>query len=218
MFNNIEDGRSLFGGLALVITGMLLTAKAAFFFEMDFFGRGIMRSRWWWEILLNLQILALAFMWFAHHNRILVSSGRWRIRAIANLLIGFVATAVPGLVLLTAAYFDWFRVLPTDERIRSIIWYGCFLWFLGAMAFPAFRSFVMRAEKPMYFFEVGWREALRWGAVHYWPGVLMIALMLIGHTFDVRVGYIMAPFLAYLQGATHYFTKSRRLTAYDLEY
>jgi uncharacterized membrane protein len=213
----IEDSRAFFGGLALVIIGIILSLMTAFYLLPDVFGHQTLVARWWWEIVLNLQILCLAFMWFCHHNRLILSSGWWRLRAISHFLTGMVSVSYPVGVLLISAYLDWFREAPPPMQVYRMIFLATLLWAVGTFVMPIINWLFVRGEQTARTAGPLGRNPVAWlGA--FWPTFLAI---LIGAVEAVRGGVwglTLIPLLLYLQGALPYFKKAGHASPRDSDF
>lgn len=213
----IEDSRAFIGGLALVIIGAILSLMTAFYLLPDVFGDDALVARWWWEIVLNLQILCLAFMWFCHHNRLVQSSGWWRLRAVSHFLTGMISVSYPVGILLISAYMDWFRTPPPDAQVYGMIFLGAVLWAVGAFVMPIVNWLMVRQEdgtilnQPLGLNIVAWVRA-------FWPTFLCLAIGAIEVARGGLAGLTLLPVLMYLQGALPYFVKSRHASERDSEF
>lgn len=203
------------GGMAMMIIGAILSLMMAFFFLPEIFGEGNLVSRWWWEIVLNLQILCLAFMWFCHHNRILYATGWWRFRAILHFGTGVVSVSYPLGIMLISAYLDWFRETPPVGEVYALV-IGCIaLWAIGNFVVPVIAWLMVKTE-------AGQQKAARatsfrpriW-VLTFWPTLLALLLALfIKYTGSVGLSTLL-PVLLYLQGALPYFRKARHASPRD---
>lgn len=214
MLLGIKDSRAFLGALALLIVGVIMAFKVGFFFAPDIFGTGMLTSRWWWEIVLNLQILCLAFMWFCHHDRIVQSGGRWRIRAIVNFLVGMVSVSYPAMLLILGAYLDWFRDTPPESSVMLLM--------LGAIALWAAGSFIMPIVTTML---VG-KENLGPGSARlglnpkawvqtFWPSFVVALIIFLEALRGSERLYMFVPIFMYLQGALPYLKKARHASPRD---
>ncbi len=202
------------GGLAMMIIGAILSMMMAFYLRSDIFGTGTLVSRWWWEIVLNLQILCLAFMWFCHHNRIVFSQGWWRLRAIVHFVTGVISVSYPVGIMLLAAYMDWFREAPSEQQVYLLVLACVALWAVGNFIVPIVVWIMARpapdsAEaSPLKFRPLVWLVA-------FWP---TLTALLVGIYVWWRGGStltILLPILLYLQGALPYFRKARHASPRD---
>ncbi|MFC4347613.1 hypothetical protein ACFO5Q_07115 [Kordiimonas lipolytica] len=214
MFGTIHDSRALMGGLAMMIIGAILSIMMAFYLLPDIFGEGALVSRWWWEIVLNLQILCLAFMWFSHHNRILYAQGWWRLRAITHFVTGVISVSYPVGIMLIAAYNDWFREGPTPSQVYLLVLGGIALWAVGNFIVPILVWLMVRSNQKqgnapaMKFRPVVWVQA-------FWP--TLAALMVAALVWWRQESSLstLVPVLLYLQGALPYFRKARHASPRD---
>lgn len=211
----IIDIRSFFGALSLLIVGLLISIGNMFYFNLDYFGPDVFMARWWWEILLNFQILCYAFMWFAHHNRIMLSDGRRKRRAIIGFLLGIFAVSGPLILLAVGAYSGWFTNPSSENSIVFVHYIFVGFWVLISWVMPGLQALFSGAvfSVQQTFFQRVW---LWWRT--YWIGILMIVLMIVGELSDYTFVYVLTPFLGYLQGALSYLKKSFRMSVYDRAY
>lgn len=214
MLHRIKDSRAFLGALALLIVGVIMAFKVGFFFAPEIFGDGMLTSRWWWEIVLNLQILCLAFMWFCHHERMVQSEGRWRLRAIVNFIVGVISVSYPVMLLLIGAYLDWFRDIPPEKSVITLMLLAIGLWAVGAFVMPILTTLL-----------VG-RENLGEGGMHlglkpsawlraFWPSFVVALIIAFGVLQNSEALYMFVPLFMYLQGALPYLHKARHASPRD---
>jgi len=213
----IEDSRAFIGGLALVIIGAILSLMTAFYLLPDVFGDEALVARWWWEIVLNLQILCLAFMWFCHHNRLVQSSGWWRLRAVSHFLTGMISVSYPVGILLISAYMDWFRTPPPPSQVFGMIFLGAALWAFGAFVMPIINWLMVRHENVPKINQALGLDITAWVRA-FWPTFLGLAIGAIEATRGGLAGLTLLPVLMYMQGALPYFVKSRHASERDSEF
>ncbi|TNE60541.1 MAG: hypothetical protein EP335_18870 [Alphaproteobacteria bacterium] len=215
MMERIRDSRAFMGALGMLIVGAILALMVAFYMLPDIFGTGLLTARWWWEIVLNLQILCLAFMWFCHHERILQAEGRWRWRAIGNFLVGVISVSYPIGLLLISAWFDWFRHAPSERSVMIVMFGGIGLWIIGAFVMPIVHWLVLGPEAR--------RDALQpLGAPRhwlkaFWPTFLLLVVLACELARDGRTGYVAVPILMYIQGALPYLRKAGHASPRDAD-
>jgi len=210
----IHDSRALMGGLAMMIIGAILSIMMAFYLLPDIFGTGALVSRWWWEIVLNLQILCLAFMWFCHHNRIIFSHGWWRMRAIVHFVTGVISVSYPVGIMLLAAYMDWFREAPGEKEVYLLMIAGAALWAVGNFVVPIIVWLMARPSagsdntSPLKFRPHVWLLA-------FWPTLTALLIAISIWWQGSSALSIFVPILLYLQGALPYFRKARHASPRD---
>ncbi len=215
----IQDYRALYGALSLLLVGFVLSFQCIFYLRDDEFSKEIIRARWLWEIVLNIQILSLAFMWFSHHNRILFSQGRWRVRAILNFTAGFVAAGTPAAIMLVAAMLDWYRYPPDPGLPKQLIIKGIYAWLAIIFSSEVIGNFLrprrrgkQNQSKTRVVFTAKYDFFRR-----RWPAVLA-AIFLAGNELVINdTGIILATFLCFLQGAVTYYRKALKPPYYETE-
>lgn len=206
----IKDYRAMYGAIALILIGAVLSLQSILYVNIDFFGRDIIRARWHWELMLNIQILCFAFMWFSHHNRILFSSGKWRVRAITNFLIGFGAVGLPIFLTILGAVMDWYRTPPGPDVSKFMIRLAVGMWLLSNFVMPGFQALFFRPDRIKTH-----RQNNVFARVRHIPAVLMIILLLANTYLPGNLGYVAAPFLCFLHGGLVYLEKALRPPPYD---
>ncbi|WP_262689930.1 hypothetical protein [Kordiimonas aestuarii] len=214
MLAKIQDSRAFLGALALLIVGVIMAFKVGFFFAPHIFGDGMLTSRWWWEIVLNLQILCLAFMWFCHHDRIVQSKGRWRLRAIINFVVGMISVAYPVMLLVIGAYLDWFRTTPPESSVVALMLVGLALWAVGSLIIPIFTTLLVghknvgKAGESLGLRPFAWLTA-------FWPSCIVMLIIVFEAIRDSEILYMFVPVFMYLQGALPYLNKARHASPRD---
>lgn len=214
----VKDYRALYGALALVFIGLVLSLQSVLYLHDDYFGRDILTARWHWEIVLNIQILCFAFMWFSHHNRILFSRGRWRARAILNFVIGFGAVGIPAVLMFLSASMDWYRNPPGPDVPKYLIGVAAVIWLISNFLIPGIQKFYLARRKNLQRdSELAGQHIIATFFLRHLPAVLATVLLLCNDFIGYEIGYIMAPFLCFLHGAIVYYRKAFKVPHYDIE-
>jgi len=212
LLHRIKDSRAFLGALALLIVGVIMAFKVGFFFAPEIFGDGMLTSRWWWEIVLNLQILCLAFMWFCHHDRMVQSEGRWRLRAIVNFIVGVISVSYPVMLLLIGAYLDWFRETPPEQSVITLMLLAIGLWAVGVFVIPIFTTLLVGqknlGESSLGFNPSAWLRA-------FWPSFIVVLIIAYGALQKSEALYMFVPLFMYLQGALPYLHKAQHASPRD---
>lgn len=202
------------GAIAMVIIGAILSLMVAFYLMPDVFGEKALLSRWWWEIVLNLQILCYALMWFCHHNRIVQSAGWWRLRAVSNFMVGMVSVSYPAGILLVSAWMDWFRTPPPEEQVYVIMLAGIGLWAFGAFVMPVLNwAFVRHEQNPRVAMPLGPDPRAWLGA--FGPTLVAILVAAFEWWRGGLANFALLPLLMYFQGALPYFQKAKHASPRD---
>ncbi|MCJ9429712.1 hypothetical protein [Kordiimonas marina] len=216
MAGRIHDSRAFIGALALLIVGTILSLMVAFYLLPGVFGREIFIARWWWEIVLNLQILCLAFMWFCHHERIIQASGLWRLRAIGNFLVGIISVSYPIGVMLVSAWFDWFRHAPSEHTVLIVMIAGISLWVFGDFLMPVFYRMALGPEGRTALLAAAGDKHLRWFR-NFWPTYILVGCLGYATVCGGLLALIPIPILMYMQGAIPYLRKAKHASPRDAD-
>ncbi len=207
MAKRIKDYRALYGAISLFLIGMVLSFQSLLYVNMDYFGPELTTARWHWEIVLNIQILCCAFIWFSHHNRILFSSGWWKVRAILFFLVSFGAVSMPALLTFLGAWNDWYRNPPGPEMSKYMIRIAVYIWVASNIFLPIVLKLIARD------FSLGKNHLL--GLSKIITAIVMVVLFVLNAHLPFNLGYYAAPFLCFLHGALTYVEKSLQVPYYD---
>lgn len=204
----INDGRSLFGAAALVITGAVLGIIAYPYYQFTEVGEPVTRSRWVWEILMNLQVLCLAFMWYCYTDKIKSSLGRRAILMRVRMLFSLLAVLLPFVVIMTSVMLGWFSQRPAvADTVKytylfSIVGLSCSL--IPRLVLVGLK---LKASRRMKSFGQNWFR-------NFWlflPGALAVFLAVLAFTLDYPNLVIWVPPLFYMQSAIPYLLSGFRL-------
>lgn len=105
----LRERGALLGACGLILTGVVLSIMSYHYFTGEFSEDGVARSRTWWEIVLNGQVLALALMWFNYSDEIQRTDHGKRGIIWLRMAMGMLAVSVPGVILIIAVIFGWFE-------------------------------------------------------------------------------------------------------------
>jgi len=186
------------GAASLILAGGIATTMLSLYFAGDYTAAGSMRSRWLWEIMMNLQVLALALMWFCFVDRVSEATGSlkaiMRVRQFFSLMI----ILVPFYVIIISAMFGWFVKPAPIEVIRLLILLSILSWIVSVtmQRLIAFRS--KQGTKKSEIFLKGLKPR-RWYSVL--PMAWLLLLWGFAQVYGGNRHYIYAPILFYLQAA-----------------
>lgn len=201
----IRESRALFGAIALITTGAILSSMAYQYFAGEYTGEALVRSRSFWEVVLNLQILCLAFMWFCYADRIRIADpGRAMVMRL-RMGFGLFSVTVPFIVALLGVFLGWFETRPSKQAVDLLI---CFM--MGFWLFSTVVPRLVNMKSRRHAFTAGniWL-ALKPRAIWFTFPVLCGCIILILHSvFDVREYYFLLPTLFYLQAAMPFLDKA----------
>lgn len=207
MAKRIKDYRALYGAISLFLIGLILSFQSLIYVNMDRYGADLITARWHWEIVLNIQILCFAFIWFSHHNRILFAEGWWKVRAILNFLVSFGAVGMPAMLTILGAWNDWYREPPGQDVTMYMIRIAIYIWVASNILLPLVLKILSKGL-----------SLTMPGALTISKAViaaLMVSLFLLNDSLPLNLGYYAAPFLCFLHGALTYVEKSLQVPYYD---
>lgn len=202
----LTSNRALLGAIAMILVGIVLSMMSGNYItrlEAD----GLTRSRWWWELVLNSQILCAAFIWFSHIDRVKAAGERiWLVRFL-QMIFGMIAVLLPVWIAVAAAVFGWFEARPDRQTIDDVflvcisVWFGVafIMWLLECKAHR-------RWIRPWFARRRYWHLA----PIATLPTVAAVALTVVELVRGGTQHYIYIPFLLYLQGAVPYVVQSIR--------
>lgn len=195
----IKDTRSFFAAFAFLVVGLLISLANLFYFYVDYFGNDIFMSRWWWELVLNLQILCFASMWYAHHERLMADADRrTKRRSFIYFGGGMIAVSAPIVLMAIGVLTDWFRQLSVRDNVIAMHYIFISMWFVSAVVLVLTRYHGANGQDAD---QTPMSKKIRTFISKNWPGILMILLMLLGEIVHIDFVYVLTPFLGYLQVA-----------------
>ncbi|WP_262689931.1 hypothetical protein [Kordiimonas aestuarii] len=202
----VSNDRAILTAIAMLITGCILSSMSISFFD-SMRDAGLSRSRLWWEIVLNLQILCGALVWFSFVERIKSASGaRYYLRC-SQFFVALVATLLPVEIGLAGAAIGWFENKPDIADLNWMILVCLLMWFTG-MAIPLVTQRLTqgRWRVPPFFKDVDLPRIL----LRLSPVLAAIVLTIIEVSRGGELHYYYSPFLLYLQGALSYLLRALR--------
>lgn len=191
----------------MIIVGIVLSMMSSHYITSDAGDDGLIRSRWWWEIVLNSQILCVAFMWFTHIDRIKSAEGGMAIVKGFQLFAALVAILLPVWVALVAIAMDWFKTTPPLDSVHRMIVVALSAWALAWVANLLVTSLLLRKPVRPWFMRIP-----SWGGrmVCILPLLAAVILVFVEYSRGGQLHYMYCPFLFFLQGAVPYLAKSVR--------
>lgn len=203
----INDGRSLFGAASLVITGVVLGIIAYPYYQFGEVGEPVKRGRWVWEILMNLQVLCLAFMWHCYTDKIKKSAGKRAVLMRVRMLFGLVAVLLPFVVIMTSVAVGWFNQRPP---VMDTVRYTYFFSGVGLMCvlIPRLVLLLLRPEAGRRAKQ--WPQSQRIGVLRMMPSAVALVLAILALLLNQYALIIWLPPLFYLQASVPYFMSGLR--------
>lgn len=150
------------------------------------------RSRFWWEISLNLQILCVALMWFCYSERIDRAQGQKRTLQVIRRWIGIFFVLVPSMFGFGGIFLGWFLTPPDPVLLLSLAGVVLVLWL-----------FVLVLQKT-YQLRIGsgWPVlTLQQRLLYFSPTLTLAVIGLFGELSDLPFWLLAIPVFIYLQGA-----------------
>ena len=194
----VHDSRTLMGGCALMISGAILTSMLQLYFGSEYTDEGIVRSRWWWEIVMNLQVLSLAFMWFCYADRVSDNEGLKKRVMLVRLLFSLLIVLLPSWLALVSAYLNWFVERPSIEVIGNLIFIMLVIWGLTNFV-PGFMHLVAGKKDNRQGFLFTYMKPRKWYV--YMPVYMAFLVWVLEIVRGGTLHYQYVPLLLYTQAA-----------------
>ena len=193
----IKDTRSLFGAVALVVTGITLAVMLDQYLHAT--EGAFSRSRLWWEVVLNTQIMSAAMMWFCYSDRIENSVGPVKRLQIVRLCFAMVTVLVPSIFGLIGIWFNWFHYVPSPVAI-SVFCAAVFMyWALGLWV----HTLVQKKRRTR-----GSPAPRGYYAMAYTPIMVLIIIAIVDAPLGGHIWLFAIPVLIYIQGAMPFVVKA----------
>ncbi len=197
----VTDGRALMAAMALMITGTIVAMMVHHYVASPAPDNAITRSRLWWEIVLNLQLLSVGMIWFCYSDRIGDASGR--VKGLQILLCAFaiVSVLMPSILGAISAANNWFEIRPNPSTFTSFFAFGVGFWLVTLVV----QIILLRLRN-----KYSKRDPIRRGIRFYTPAIILGVILLIDAPGGGTRWLVMTPVLLYLQGALPYLMKAFR--------
>ncbi len=195
----VVDHRALLGAIALVITGLILADMLLHYLEALNGESALTGSRLWWEIVLNLQILSAAMVWFCYSDRIDGSEGRIRRLQIVRRWFAVITVLLPSMLGAVGIQQNWF----VDHPPASFVWaFACavlLFWLSGVLVHAMVQRRRRNKPKPASF---------TYRISFFLPAITLVAVILLDAPAGGQTWLLAIPVLTYLQGAMPFITKA----------
>ena len=184
--------RSLMVAGALTMSGVIIAHMIHLYLDNSAIDGGVTRSRLWWEIVLNLQILSSGVVWFAYADIISNAEGKRRRSYIFQCVFVIMSVLLPTLLGAVAAWNNWFEIRPDTEVYWAFIGLGLLHWFIGIfMQWHHSRRY--KKEKRS--------NAKRIKAVEFLPVLVLVLIAVIDAPAGGTHWLVAMPVLLYMHGA-----------------
>lgn len=159
-------------------------------------GHVLNRSRLWWEIALNLQILCVALMWFCYSERIDRAKGQQRFLQKLRRWIGIASVMVPSIFGLFGVFLGWFNSPPSATTMIYIAAAVLLHWLLAL----GIQRLVQRSSGTS-------RRKLALGQrlAFYMPTLVLVVALAAGMLLGDIMWLLAIPLFVYLQGSMPFF-------------
>lgn len=181
--------------IALLITGAITSEIVDRFVYQEVTGALLTRSRLWWEIVLNLQILSVGMIWFCYSDRIADATGNLKRMHMLLCGITIIAALIPSFLAAVSAANNWFYVRPSLSSFIGFFVFGIAFWFTSLLM--QIVLFKLRARLT----SSAPKQLRVW---HYIPAILLALIVAIDGPLGGRLWLVATPVLLYLQGAMPY--------------
>lgn len=187
--------------IALMITGVIVASMVDHYVSAanEATATAVTRSRLWWEIVLNLQILSVGMIWFCYSDRIGDSRGAARRLHIALCSFAIVSALMPSFLGAVSAANNWFEIRPNPTSFVGFFIFGVSFWLLTLLSQILLGMARSKLKRSAY---------RHWGVAFYTPAIALGVLALLDAPGGGTLWLVMTPVLLYLQGALPYLMKA----------
>lgn len=193
------DNRALMGAIALNITGVILAFMLFQYLQATDGARALSRSRLVWELIMNLQILSAALIWFCYSDRIEGSNRRIRWLQHARRWFAMITVLLPTGLGLLGIQQNWFVEQPSAATVRLFAFVVLAYWLLGIwLHFLVQRRRRTRQE----------RAGLKYRVLFLLPSISLALITLVDAPSGGQFWLLAIPVLTYLQGSMPFVTKA----------
>lgn len=192
----VSSPRSLMAGCALVTSGIIIALMVRQYHMTSSIDDALTRSRLWWEVVLNIQILSAGVIWFAHSDAISRTEGKSKRIYILQCMFSIVSVLLPSILAFIAVVNNWFEVRPSPSVYWIFVCLGFLHWAWGFL-FVVARRWRLDASSRRK------RRLLRPG--EFAPFVVLLIVIAIDAPSGGYMWTIATPVLLFMQGAMPYF-------------
>lgn len=191
----IHDTRALMAVVARLIAGFILALMFHQYFSTQGTGAAFVQSRVWWEIILNLQLLAIGMMWFSYSDRVTSQPGRLRKLQMARRWLAIFAVSTPAALAIVGVFRDWFTTRPGAHALVIV----------SALA-VVHLAVSLRIYKSIEEYRVSKKHVYtrQQRIIFFMPSILFLALVAVDLPTGGMWWFILLPFMVFLQGAMPY--------------
>ncbi|UTW60103.1 hypothetical protein KFE96_07275 [Kordiimonas sp. SCSIO 12603] len=202
-----HSDRGLLGAFGLLLTGVIVSYLVFQYFDFD--GEAApttLRSRLQWELILNLQILSLACVWFFFVDYLEGFKGFRRQAMKLRIYLGYIMVLMPLWIVLTAVANNWFVVRATQTEIHILIVVVIFVRLGFGLAIRYYNVLAEKAnepaDKPVEFKDNYFDYVLYLGGSAFLVWCVYV---------DGYWHYVVLPFLFYLKASVAYVRLGRAI-------
>ncbi len=196
---SLVDNRALMGAIALNITGVILAFMLFQYLQATDGARALSRSRLVWEVILNLQILSAALVWFCYSDRIEGSHRQIRWLQHVRRWFAMVTVLLPTGLGLLGIQQNWFLEQPSAATVRLFAFVVLAYWLLGIWL----HFLVQRRRRTRR-----GRAGLKYRALFLLPSISLVLIALVDAPSGGQFWLMAIPVLTYLQGSMPFLTKA----------
>ena len=191
-FGFVARTRSLMVAGALVTTGIIMANMVYLYMSDGAIVGGVPRSRLWWEIVLNFQILSVGFVWFAYSDIIGMTEAKRKYVYILQCCFVCLSLLMPSFVGAIAVWNNWFETRPPESAFWVVVAAGILNWAVG-----------------LILQHLHWRRSTKNKAGNtvtlplsqFLPLLVLAVVLVVDVLTDGNLWWIAMPFLLYLQSA-----------------
>lgn len=195
----LVDNRALMGAIALNITGVILAFMLFQYLQATDGARALSRSRLVWELILNLQILSAALIWFCYSDRIESSHRPIRWLQQARRWFAMITVLLPTGLGLLGIQQNWFLQQPSAATVRLFALVVLAYWLIGIWL----HFLVQRRRRTQR-----GRASFRYRVFFLLPAIVLILIALVDVPLGGQLWLLAIPVLTYLQGSMPFLTKA----------
>jgi len=203
----IEDGRILLGAFALVLTGMILSVMVYLYISGYYGLAAISLSRWWWEIIMNFQILAIGCIWFCYANLIQDSTPKIACLMRIRFFVALFGIMIPFWIVLVSVIMDWFTQPPPSFVLDYLLAFMLVLWVVSTIIPRVSQLRAYKQDISLISLIPLWNAGKAIHLIRIAPLFMLLMVVMYDAVMDTSYYYYCMPVLMYLQSAVPYFRK-----------